>query len=223
MQLAASGYELVLTCRHGRAHAETVAAKIRQQGGSVEIHEVDLEDSAAIRTFAESIGPEPIDALVQAAGSFDEGPFAKIDDEMLQRHYRANASGPALLVQALEQRLRASTRTGGACVVFFGDIHAEQSPRPGATAYLLSKAATHALVRLLAVELAPVRVLGIAPGVIGWPEDWTDAQQQAYLRRVPLGRAGTSEETARLVECLVRDATYLTGVILPLDGGRHLR
>ena len=76
MQLAASGYELVLTCRHGRAHAETVAAKIRQQGGSVEIHEVDLEASDAIRTFAESIGPEPIDALVQAAGSFDEGPFA---------------------------------------------------------------------------------------------------------------------------------------------------
>ena len=221
--LADCGYALVLTCRHGRAHAEEVAEEIRQRGGSVEIQELDLEDPDGIKTFSNAIGPGPIDALVHVAGAFEEGPFSEIDDAMLDRQFRANASGPALLTQALEPRLRASEQPGGGCVVFFGDIHAEQSPRPGATAYLLSKAATHALVRLLAVELAPVRVVGIAPGVIGWPEDWSDEQRANYLQRVPLRRAGTSEETGELVRCLVRDATYLSGVMLPLDGGRHLR
>ena len=222
-ELARHGFDLVLTCRHGRAGAEAVAEEVRQHGAVVEVHDLDLEDASAIKAFAKAIGPGAVDALVHVAGSFEEGRFEDIDDAMFQRHYRANASGPALLTQALEERLRSSAQPDGACVLFFGDIHAEQSPRPGATAYLVSKAATHALVRLLAIELAPVRVVGVAPGVIGWPDDWTEDQRSAYLRRVPLGRAGTPSDAAKLVKGLIQNATYLTGVMLPLDGGRHLR
>ena len=107
--------------------------------------------------------------------------------------------------------------------MLFGDIHAEQRPRAGAASYLLAKSATHGLVKLLAVELAPVRVLGIAPGVVSWPDDWSAARREAYLREVPLNRAGTPEDVARLAGALLEDATYVTGVMLPLDGGRHLR
>ena len=96
-------------------------------------------------------------------------------------------------------------------------------PRGGATGYLVSKSATHSLVKLLAIEMSPVRVYGIAPGVIGWPDDWPEERRKNYLTRVPLGRAGGPEDTVRLVRALVDHAAYVTGMVIPLDGGRHLR
>lgn len=220
---AARGMDLVLSYRRGEPSARALADELRELGGQVDVHHLELEDEQSIQRFAEVVGGQPVDALVHAAGSFDEQPWGDIDDQGLVAHYRSNASGPLLLTQALSDRLAASTHPGGACVILFGDIHAEQRPRAGAASYLLAKSATHGLVKLLAIELAPVRVLGIAPGVVSWPDDWTEARREAYLREVPLDRAGTPEDVARLAGALLEDATYVTGVMLPLDGGRHLR
>jgi pteridine reductase len=112
---------------------------------------------------------------------------------------------------------------GGPAVIFFGDVHALHRPRAGATPYLAAKAAAEGLVGLLAVELAPIRVMGISPGVVGWPDDWPEDRRASYLKRVPLGRAGTAGEAAALARSLIIDATYCTGVVIPIDGGRHLR
>ena len=71
--------------------------------------------------------------------------------------------------------------------------------------------------------MSPVRVYGIAPGVIGWPDDWSSERREKYLERVPLGRAGGPEDTVRLVKALVDHSAYVTGMVIPLDGGRHLR
>jgi pteridine reductase len=80
------------------------------------------------------------------------------------------------------------------------------------------------LARQLAVELAPkVRVHCVAPGVVMWPEDFSEEGKRAILERTPLGRAGTPEEVARLVRFLVMEATYLTGSTIAIDGGRALR
>lgn len=220
---AARGMDLVLSYRQGEALARALADELRELGGQVDVHHLELEDEGSIERFAEAIGSQPVDALVHAAGSFDEQAWGEIDDQNLMAHYRSNASGPLLLTQALSDRLAASAHPAGACVMLFGDIHAEQRPRAGAASYLLAKSATHGLVKLLAVELAPVRVLGIAPGVVSWPDDWSAARREAYLREVPLNRAGTPEDVARLAGALLEDATYVTGVMLPLDGGRHLR
>ena len=90
----------------------------------------------------------------------------------------------------------------------------------------MSKAAIVEMVRSLARELAPqVRVNGVAPGVVAFPESGPDADekaQQAYLRRVPLGRSGTPEDAAEMVRWLALDATYVTGEVIRLDGGRWL-
>ena len=108
-------------------------------------------------------------------------------------------------------------------VILFGDIQARLRPRPGATPYLMGKAAVESLVPLLAIDLAPTRVLGISPGVIAWAEEFDQARREKYLERVPAGRAGTVEEAASLVMSLVDGATYTTGIVIPIDGGRHLR
>ena len=77
------------------------------------------------------------------------------------------------------------------------------------------------LTRQLAVELAPqIRVNGISPGTVAFPEDYTEEQRASLLRRVPAGREGTPEDVARAVIFLVRDAPYVTGHVIALDGGR---
>ena len=77
--------------------------------------------------------------------------------------------------------------------------------------------------RSLALELAPdVRVNAIAPGAILWPDQGDAAKQQAILVHTPLGRTGTPEEIAEAVRWLLQDATYSTGQIIRLDGGRML-
>ena len=93
-------------------------------------------------------------------------------------------------------------------------------------AYAMSKAALAEMVRSLARELAPrVRVNGVAPGVAAWPESGRESDveaQQAYLKKVPLARAGTPEECAEVVRWLALEATYLTGEIVRFDGGRNM-
>jgi pteridine reductase len=65
-------------------------------------------------------------------------------------------------------------------------------------------------------------VNGIAPGVVEWPEGYPESEREKYLKRVPLGRPGTPEDVAKLVEFLVMDGSYVTGQIIPLDGGRSI-
>jgi pteridine reductase len=90
----------------------------------------------------------------------------------------------------------------------------------------MSKAALEEMVRSLARDLAPnVRVNGVAPGVVAWPDSGheSEASEQArYLKRVPLGRAGEPEDAAKAVVWLALDATYVTGDVIRVDGGRWL-
>ena len=90
--------------------------------------------------------------------------------------------------------------------------------------YCMSKAALVMATKSLALELAPeVRVNAIAPGAILWAEDGTDDQRKAaMLARTPLGRTGTPEEVADAVAWLLSRATYATGQVVRLDGGRML-
>ena len=147
----------------------------------------------------------------------------RIDAATVLHHYQVNAMAPLLLTQAARHSLERSPLPGGAAVVFFGDIHVAGRPRRRYAAYALSKGAVHTMVECLALEMAPrVRVNGIAPGVVAWPDDTPPEEQAQYERRIPLGRSGTPEDAANLVRWLVLEATYLTGEMVRLDGGRWL-
>jgi pteridine reductase len=90
-------------------------------------------------------------------------------------------------------------------------------------AYCASKAALVNLTLSLARELAPqVTVNAIAPGVVEWPADYPEEQKQAYLHRVPLGRAGEPSDVANLVAYLCGEGSYITSQIIRLDGGRSI-
>jgi pteridine reductase len=106
------------------------------------------------------------------------------------------------------------------------DIHAGDRPRRNFVAYNMSKAALEQMVRTLALDLAPkVRVNAVAPGAVAFPESGYEsdpAMQERYLRRVPLQRVGTVDEAAEAVRWLALDATYTTGLVVRVDGGRWL-
>ena len=131
----------------------------------------------------------------------------------------ALAHGLRVLVEALLPELR----TAGGCVINIVDIHAER-PMPGHAVYNISKAGLAMLTRTLAAELGPaVRVNGVAPGAILWPESGSDdAARQDILDRTALGRVGEASDIASAVAYLSLDAPYVTGQILAVDGGRSL-
>jgi pteridine reductase len=131
----------------------------------------------------------------------------------------SNLKAPLFLSQAAHQTLQ--DRKG--CIVNIVDIHA-QRPLRDHTVYGSAKAGLAMLTRSLAKDLAPhVRVNGISPGAIMWPENgMTESTQEKIVAQIPLGRRGNPQDIAAGVLFLVRDANYVTGQILAIDGGRSL-
>ncbi len=113
-------------------------------------------------------------------------------------------------------------RTQGS-IINIVDIHARRPLRDHAV-YGPAKAGLEMLTRSLAKDLAPdVRVNGVAPGAILWPEDGiTDAAKNSILGQIPLGQPGSPDDIAGAVLFLARDATYVTGQVLAVDGGRSI-
>lgn len=230
LELASVGWDLVLTCRTRRAEADRVAAECAEAGAArghrctAAVAELDLADLPAVERFGAEAAARGVDALVLNASSYERTPFGSISIAAADHELRVNALAPLLLAQSLAPALAASPIPGGGAIVAFGDIHATGRPRRSFAPYLMSKAALHAMVEALAVELAPsVRVNAVLPGVVAWPDDAPAAERAAYEARIPLARPGTPEDAARLVRTVIEDMPYVTGSLMRLDGGRWLR
>jgi pteridine reductase len=229
LELAARGWDLLLTVRPGGTPGAPVADECRQAAAAagtraeVDLRELDLADPDGIERFVRG-ADGPVDALVLSASGYGHSPFGTIAAAEAERELRVNAVAPLLLGQGFAPALAASSLRGGGAIVAFGDIHAAGRPRRSRAPYLMSKAALHAMVEALALELAPrVRVNAVLPGVVAWPDDAPEAERAAYEARIPLGRPGTPEDAACAVRALIEDMPYVTGTLLRLDGGRWLR
>ncbi len=159
-----------------------------------------------------------LDQLVNAAAGFEPVSLADTDAAIFDEQMDLNARAPLLLVRALAPLL---ARSGGS-VVNVADVGGGLVPWKGYAAYAASKAALVRVTECLALELAPkIRVNAVAPGAVLWPEAYPAARRRELARRIPLGRAGTPQDVADAVRYLA-DAPFVTGAVLPIDGGRHL-
>jgi pteridine reductase len=160
-----------------------------------------------------------LDALVNNASSFRPTPIGSATEADWDDLFASNAKAPFFLAQAAAPHLRAAR----GAIVNLVDIYAER-PLAGHTLYCMAKAALQMLTYSLARELGPeVRVNGIAPGAVLWPEagkPYTD--QQALVDATALRRAGDPQDVADAALFLLRDARYTTGHVLRVDGGRTL-
>ncbi len=228
LELARAGCDLILT-HHTRAEeAQRTAAEIAAFGCSCISLPLDLADLSAVETFGAGVAQRAprLDILVHNASIYAPTPLKSLSADDLLRNYRVNAAAPLLLSRALAPLLAASAQPGGGSIVALADMHVLGRPRRDFSAYAMSKAALIEMVRTLAVDLAPgVRVNAVAPGVVAFPDSGyeSDPDMQArYLQRVPLKRSGTPEDAAKAVRWLAMEATYTTGEIVRLDGGRWL-
>ncbi|CUA84049.1 NAD(P)-dependent dehydrogenase, short-chain alcohol dehydrogenase family [Gulbenkiania indica] len=222
--LHARGARLVLHYRGSAHEAAALADALNtERPGSVRLVQADLLDTAALPELVEAaVGAfGRLDGLVNNASSFHPTEVGTIDETAWHDLIGSNLKAPLFLAQAAAPHLAA---TDGAIVGII-DIHAER-PMRRHVVYNLAKAGHAQLVRTLALELAPrVRVNGVSPGVNLWPEDETsfDAAERAGIESsIPLGRTGVPEDIARAVAFLLFDASYVTGQVLAVDGGRSL-
>ena len=144
--------------------------------------------------------------------------MAPADLEQWEETQAVNVRAPWLLAEAVAPHLR---ETQG-CIVNVLDIYAAR-PLRGYLSYSTSQTALTGLTRALALELAPeVRVNGIAPGAILWPDEDDGRDRQAIIDSTALKRLGHPDDIARAALFLIRDAGYLTGQVVTVDGGRNL-
>ncbi|KQX96315.1 pteridine reductase [Rhodanobacter sp. Root480] len=220
--LHAAGYDVALHYRHSAAEATALADTLeRQRAGSTLLLQGELADTAALPALVESLLAHygRLDALVNNASAFYPTPVGEATPTQWNELFASNAQAPFFLSQAAVPALREAR--GG--IVNLLDIYAER-PLANHPLYCMAKAALAAMTRSLALDLAPlVRVNGVAPGAVMWPSDGKPYDdQQAMLARTPMQRAGTPEDVASAVLWLLRDAPFVTGQVLRVDGGRTL-
>lgn len=219
-----AGATVVLHYRRSAGEAEALAGELeRLRPASVSTVQGDLlapeMPAAVVATVLARHGR--LNGLVNNASSFFPTPVGQVDSAAWDDLMGSNLRGPFFLMQAAAQALGAS----GGAIVNIVDIHAER-PMAGYPVYCAAKAGLLGLTRAMALELAPrVRVNGVAPGAIQWPEDdqFPPAEREAIVRHAPLQRIGSPADIAGAVRFLMLEAPYVTGQILAVDGGRSAR
>lgn len=190
---------------------------------SAAVFQADLLDLNALPKLVHEVIAKfgRLDALVNNASSFYPTPLAQVNQKDWDDLLGSNLKAPLFLAQAAAEELR--HRHG--CIVNIADIHAEL-PLPGHLVYNVAKAGLVALTRGLAVEMSPqVRVNAVSPGPILWPESelWADEDhRRKIIAHTLLKRTGEPDDIAKTVVFLIQDASYITGQIIAVDGGRSI-
>ena len=220
--LHAGGYDVALHYRHSATEAMALAAELeRQRAGSTLTVAAELADLEQLPPLVEQVLDRfgRLDALVNNASAFFPTPLSGATPAQWQTLFAANVQAPFFLAQSALPALHSAR----GAIVNLIDIYAER-PLAEHSLYCMTKAALAAMTRSLALDLAPaVRVNGVAPGAVLWPSDGKHHDdQQALLARTPLQRIGQPEDIASAVLWLLRDAPFVTGQIIRVDGGRTL-
>ncbi|HET6804371.1 MAG TPA: pteridine reductase [Frateuria sp.] len=220
--LHAAGYDLALHYRHSSAQAAALLEELeRERAGSTLAVQADLAATDRLPALVEQVRARygRLDALVNNASAFFPTPVGSATPAQWDELFASNAKAPFFLAQAAWPALQEAR----GAIVNLVDIYAERA-LAGHPIYVMAKAALAAMTRTLAQDLAPqVRVNGVAPGAVLWPAEGKDYDDRtALLARTPLQRAGAPEDVASAVLWLLRDAPFVTGQIIRVDGGRSL-
>jgi NAD(P)-dependent dehydrogenase (short-subunit alcohol dehydrogenase family) len=206
------------TARACVARGWTVVVASRNPAGAdvdAERIALDVTDRAAVDTVLGGLGP--VDHLVFTPGSRASGPAKELDLDVARRAFETKLWGALAAIQAADVRRSIVLMSGAAA----------STPMRGGAATAAVNGAVEALVRVLAVELAPVRVNAVSPGIVDTPS-WAaldDVQRRAMFDRLsgnlPAGRVGRAEDIAAAIVSMLEN-DFLTGEVLHVDGGHRL-
>ena len=216
------GLSVAVHYRTSRDDAQALARALdRERPGTVATFGCDLLDSDAPKSLVSDVIARfgALDVLVNNASSFYATPLDTTTVAQWDDLVGTNLKAPYFVTQAAARFLT----TARGSVVNLADIHG-RNPVQGYPAYCSAKAGLIMLTRALALELGPeVRVNAVAPGIALWPVGDRDvAGHERAESLVPLRRSGSAEEIADAVAWLALDASYTTGEVLAVDGGRGI-
>ncbi len=214
------GYDIIIHCHQSIAAATAVQNALNaKRAGSAHCLQADLCDPQAVEHLASSAlaWRGRIDVLVNNASSFYPTELGQTATTQWDDLLDSNLKGAFFLSQALAPSLH--ERNG--CIINMTDMHADAGLKDYSV-YSIAKAGVKMMTKTLARELAPrVRVNGISPGAILWPEHAEDEErQQRILRSIALGRLGSPADIAATAWFLAATAHYMTGQTIRVDGGR---
>lgn len=220
--LHAAGMNLALHYRNSQGDAERLRAELHsRRPDSIFLIKGDLMDTAWLPALVQRAANRwgRLDLLINNASSFYATPFGTATESQWDDLMSSNLKAPFFIAQAAIPFLQSVN----GCIINIVDIHAER-PLKDHPVYCAAKAGLAMLTKALALELGPeVRVNGVAPGAILWPETRISPFEKAQtLSRIVLGKPGNPEDIACAVLYLARDGSYVTGQILAVDGGRTL-
>lgn len=220
--LADRGYHIALHFNRSADEAKQTVAELRQKGVRAAAFQADMADEIDIaRLFDEVLSAfGRLDVLVTAAAIWEPMPLENVTAEDVRRHFNINTLGTFLCCR--RAGLIMADQPEGGSIITIGDW-ATARPYPNYAAYFVSKGAIPTLTRDLAVELAQhntaVRVNAILPGPVMLPENLSEHDVKGAVAGTLLKRLGRPENIAQAVVFLVEN-DYVTGVCLPVDGGR---
>jgi pteridine reductase len=221
-RLHAAGMNIALHYRNSKEGAESLASELNgKRPDSVVLIQADLLDTANLPALIDAARApwQRLDVLINNASSFYPTPISSATEAQWEDLFGSNLKAPFFLAQAAAPELT----TNRGCIINIVDIHAHR-PMKEYPIYSAAKAGLAMLTMALARELGPeVRVNAVAPGAILWPEHEIDeAQKEKILERTALKRQGSPADIARTALFLIRDADYISGQIINVDGGRTL-
>ncbi|MGE5625411.1 MAG: pteridine reductase [Bacillota bacterium] len=219
--LHAEGMNLLLHYNKSEAEALALADELNKaRPDSAAIAQADLANTQGLESLVKAaLQWDSLDVLVNNASSFKPTPVGAVGEDDWDELMASNLKAPFFLAQAAAVHLKKNN----GCIVNLVDIHAWR-PLKEHTVYSAAKAGLVMLTLSLARELGPeVRVNGVAPGPVLWPDKPMDAAlKKSILEATALKRKGSPEDVAGAVLYLVRDADYVTGQIIAVDGGRSI-
>ena len=217
-----NGFNVAIHYNSSSDSAEQLCAQFnaKKQDSSIAIG-ADLLDQSSLENLIPSLieKTKRLDVLVNNASTFYPTPIEKIALEDWDNLFGTNLKAPLFLSKYAAKYLRQSRGT----IINIIDIHSKK-PLKDHPIYGSAKSGLAMLTRSLASDLAPaVRVNGISPGLILWPENNpSDQVKNNILQQIPLKKIGASEDIANCVLFLIEDAPYITGEIIAVDGGRSM-
>lgn len=216
-----AGYNIILHYLSSRSPAQALQKDLNdQRENSVVLVQADLMANNALTALVKEAfnAWQRLDVLVNNASTFYRTPIGSANDQHWDDLFGTNVKAPFFLSQAAAPYLR---KTHG-CIINMVDIHARR-PLKEYSIYSMAKAALETMTKSLARELGPeIRVNGVAPGAILWPDDIDEVTKQRIVSKTFLKRKGEPADIAKAIRFIIEEAPYMTGQILSIDGGRSL-
>lgn len=225
-ELAKKGANLAITYRSSKEESEAMCTACLQHGVKAIPFQADLSTEEDIKNIVGAVKKEfgRINGLVHMAANFPRATLEEVTVENFSQTQQiiggsalllAKYIAPELMVNPVEDQIKGK-------VIFFSDWSVLTRPYPEHLSYNMAKSGINSLTKALAIQLAPhITVNAVAPGPILRPPDLSDEENQEAMSRTPLKHWGGAQEIAKAVLYLL-DADFVTGVILPVDGGRTI-